>query len=156
MDKMKTHTSGFKFRVTRNITKKEYIHLCKNISQELNKLYNLIEIENKICIEPDPICEGGMVFIEGNNLCSNYKAIRHPNIKHNIQFVWPSITPQTYNEWLLSDEVLLPKDMISQTKIKSFGESSSWSFDELKIFRDCYEEFDMICNNMPTKKSLST
>jgi hypothetical protein len=146
--KINTHTRGFKITCKKGISKKDYIDLCEKISDELNILHKL-QGDEKIIIKPEPITEGGMVFT-GNNIFSNYKSLRHPFCNQK----WPLIENQTYDEWKISNEILFPEKFSTQVVLKSFYDSPSWSLEELKIFKNCFEMYDIKCTNMPSKKSL--
>ena len=153
MQVINTHTRGFKIKVIKDFSKKDFIQLCELVSQELNILHNL-ENEDRIIIKPEPISEGGMRFYGGiYNSETHYKTIRLP-LQHPYFEKWPWITSETYNEWKTSDEILWKKNSQISTCLKSFYEAPSWSIEEVKIFKKGFEFMDLKCTCMPTKKSL--
>ena len=75
-----TDTVGFDFVITEDITKKDYITLCKLISNHLNQLHDLTG-KARIKIIPDLTSEPGdegMLFTgTGGQYQDKYKVFKH-------------------------------------------------------------------------------
>jgi hypothetical protein len=155
--KMNTYTGGFYLKFKKDISKKEYIELCKKISFKLNELYNLND--NSIKILPEAVTEGGMVFEKGNNEYNKgYKTMRHSfsylrqSNRKNSKWEW--ITEKTYEIWNESEETLIFAPSECSTYLKAFGEAPAWTLKELQIFKTCFEEYDVKVTKMPKAKDL--
>jgi hypothetical protein len=154
---MNTYTGGFYLKFKKDISKKEYIQLCKKISSKLNELYNLED--NSIKILPEAITEGGMVFEKGTNQHNKgYKTMRHSftHLKQSNRnnSKWPWITKKTYEEWNNSDDILIFSPTECSTYLKAFGEAPAWTLKELEIFKECFEEYDVKVSKIPKAKDL--
>lgn len=155
-----TYTEGFVFETKKEITKKDYINLCKLISAKLNKHYDCDEDE-KIYIVPEATTEGGMKFM-WKKMGKKYKTIRHhchqkPEkgaIGGSWEVGWPRIKENTYAEWSVSDEVLFPEKTIGETFLKAFDGAPVWTMEELMILKVCYEHCGIMCKKMPKAKTL--
>jgi hypothetical protein len=155
--KMNTYTHGFCLNFTKDISKKEYIEICKKISSKLNQLYKLDD--NSIKILPEAITEGGMFFEKGNNQYNKgYKTMRHSFMElmetNRKNSRWPRINEKTYEEWSNSDDILIFSPSKTGTYLKSFYEAPSWSLQELQIFKECFEEYNVKVTKMPKVKDL--
>ena len=163
-----TYTHGFTFNTQKDITKREYIELCELISDKINIQNNFIG-DSKIKIKPEPITEGGMIFTNGNNnVYGNgnfhsgiyYKSMRHTcfmeekKTKIREYLNWECINDNTYDEWYSSNEIIFPIIMRGETVLKSFRNAPAWTMDELIIIKECFENYNIICKKMPSKKSL--
>jgi hypothetical protein len=164
-----TNTNGPKLKFQSEMTRGDYISLCKKISDELNKYHKNNETNN-IKIVPEAITEGGMKIIGGlNNIYGDtpyiskgklqYKTIRHHcfikerNTQTNIE--WPCITMDTYEEWENSKEVLFPVNTQSQTHLRAFH-GALWTIDELLIIKLCFESFNIKCTKIAATKKYLT
>lgn len=152
-----TYTRGFFFRVDHELTRKAYVQLCNLISEKLNRLYGNTDDSQKIQIKPEPIIEGGMIFDGGNfektGTDKKYKSMRHHVFLDDRPVKWPWIKDSTSQEWSTSDEVLWPKEAECCTFLKA--SHLVWTLDELKIFKECFEDFDLRVTQMPAKYKLT-
>ena len=143
-----TYNEGFYFKFQQNISKADYVYICKLISIKLNELYNTLE-EYKVA--PEAITEGGIKFISFSNKTNKmYKTLRiHID---NQKFYYPFIDEKTViNSWLNDNDILITANMKGHTFLKAFDGAPSWTLEELNIFKNVFKTFGAICNKMPKK-----
>ena len=143
-----TCTDGFEFEFTKNITKSDYILMCKIISNKFNDLYQTIS-DYKII--PECISEGGFLFVDFTNKTRvMYKSLRiHID---NQNFSYPGVNIETVmNSWLSDDTILINFNMKGRTFIKAFYDAPKWTIEELDIFRNVFQSFGAICKKFPKK-----
>lgn len=155
---MRTYASGFKFTTTIPVTKREYISMCEEISEGLNKLYNDEALRVKIV--PEPITEGGMLFTWVNAAADDtgYKTMRHAVMTDRGRRCWEHIGATTYETWKVSDDsdILFPARVSCLPCLKTFCGAPAWTLDELCIFKTVFEKYGMKCVKMPQARSLVT
>ena len=138
-----TYCCGFKLKCLNDITKGEYIQLCDLLTTRLG-----------IQISPEQITEGGMRF----NGIEGYKCLRHqfcgPSRYWQNIIEWPHINENVHDEWKDSSDILLPKNTRSHTCLKAFDGAPAWTLGELRIFKECFEQFHLKCTKMPLKRDL--
>ena len=97
-----TYTSGMYLTATKDITKRDLVSLCKDLSSQNEG--------TGLKFEPEPITEGGIVYkFHDNSPHGEYKSIRmwfnDPFIKRNKTFIkFSSINGM--NPWRVSDKFL--------------------------------------------------
>ncbi len=145
-DYMSTYTSGYKLRITTPITKGTIINLCRRLKEEFTTEYG-----GHWQFQPEPISEGGIIFI----LDKGYKSMRiylddWPHVPDNVMKKWP----KEANDIIESDDGKPIKEI--STFLKSFHGADPWTLDELKIFERCLSEIGLVRKGRyPAKKSLT-
>lgn len=126
---MNTYSSGYSLLPNKDITKNDLVNLCSF----LNEKY---ENDPSGCyFEPEPICEGGIIFRFPNNT-KWYKSFR---IYFSHKGVWPWIKKDdVIKDWTGNGEILLKKGIKIGTFLKSFHGAPSFTIDELKIWEECF------------------
>ena len=127
------------FLIQKKITKREYVELCELISDKINIQNNFIG-DSKIKIKPEPITEGGMIFTNGNNnVYGNgnfHSGIYYKSMRHTCFMEEKKTKIREYLNWeCINDQ--------------------AWTMDELIIIKECFENYNIICKKMPSKKSLN-
>jgi hypothetical protein len=160
-----TYTAGFTLKFEKNITKSDYVQLCIKISNKLNTHYGFTD-DDKICIIPEKITEGGLKFIGGKNnnyglMCGKYgkmyKSMRTSFYDTGIRrwITWQYLdTNDIYKYWENNNEILIPKKSIGTTFLKANNVMCVWTVEELKIFEDCFNEYGIKCGYIPPSEKL--
>ncbi len=134
-----TNTSGPEFGFVKNITWKTYLHICDKIASELNDAYGT----NFIKIVPEPITEGGMMFRGGCFDEPHYKSIRL-NIPN-----YPWINDVNGFD---ADKVIVPRGIWKPSVLKAFHDTSPWTWYELGILLNVFEQNGIIYRKVPPKE----
>lgn len=122
-----TYAKGFKLKTVFHITKGDLVRLC-NL---LNEKYS-----GECQFEPEPICEGGVVFKFPNP--DWYKSLRL-GIKN-----YPWVSENVMSEWADSAEILLWSMDEIDTYLKAFNGAPAFTIDELKVWEECFKEIGLV------------
>jgi len=152
---MTTNCHGFTVRTTRNITKGDMISLC-------NALH-----ENDVCkFQPEPITEGGIMFIFQNpDNFLYYKTVRfhlhnrplsqlltHPEI---TDIDWPRVYGDVMEQWCNNDDIVFYKDSKIDLYLKSMHGAPVFTIRELKTWVTCLNQIGIVkTGKYPTQRSL--
>jgi hypothetical protein len=149
--KLNTYSHGFTLKSIKDISKKEFVELCNNLEYKFNNYYN----KNEYSFSPECITEGGIVFNNFNNK-DNYKSMRIYFLDKNsgMRSLYGTIEPNIKEEWIKDESILINNNAIIGTFLKSFYNAPKWTFDELKIFKECFENIGLYIETLPTRKEL--
>ena len=146
MDKF-TYTPGFKFIVTKDFTRRDYINLCSDLELNLSIKYNEL-----INVKPEPIAEGGIRIYHGDG----YKSIRHrlhsPYYNKSV-LSWPNIGEHVVEEWSENDKIIFPERSESKTFLKAF-DSPLWTKEDLTLIGDCMNRKGIYTYDFPNSFDL--
>jgi hypothetical protein len=140
-----TYARGLELKTLKEITKGDIINLCDllNAIDEFKDLYTF---------EPEPICEGGIIYnFKNEKDCNKYKTVRF----HSGRLDWPYVNRKELDKWRDSSEIIFDKNIKIRTHLKAFDYAPAFTRDELKIWEECFTliGFKRI-GRFPTKKSL--
>jgi hypothetical protein len=125
-----TYTNGFNMTYMYGISRNDFINICKELG----------------CI-PEGITNGGLKFIDSNG---RYKSMR---LYINN---FPFINEKTImTDWENDNTLLVLPGTKSKTFLKSFNGALIWTMKELRICKDIFFNYGIICSNMPKQKNLS-
>ena len=145
-----TYTSGFKLCFEENFTKRQFIQMLDMLSRLLNT-----------SVISDSCVEGGIQFKGGIYDCApypykslrfNYKYYKRGRHTENVQVSVPLNNELTSD----SDEVIFTQGLRINTWLKAFHGSPVWTLDELQVFKQVFEMFDVKVTRMPSKKELTS
>jgi len=142
--KINTYCNGYSLISQKNITKNDFIHLCKSLTNEIG-----------IDIEPESITEGGLVYKFNDYFPEySYKSVRL-SIKEALctedgrgddgklwfkdqltHDKWPWI--DNVGTWVNNDDIVLPRARKIPLFLKSFGGAPPFTIEELEIFEACF------------------
>ena len=151
---MQTYTNGLTFKTTKDITKNDIINVC-------NLLNSRVEYSNLCEFQPEPICEGGIVFKFKQDNPDNkwYKTVRlglGPCIIFPTR-QWPWIDNDYLDKWTGSDDIIIDKNNKFETFLKSFDGAPPFTLNELKIWEECFNTIGIVkVGKYPSKKDLTT
>tara|TARA_B100001059_G_C17761401_1_gene543052 strand:+ start:303 stop:761 length:459 start_codon:yes stop_codon:yes gene_type:complete len=136
-----THTHGVTFKTIKNITKNDFIILCKKLENKYSD----------VRFEPEGITEGGILFKSKDNI--GYKTVRFALAQCRLK--WPWINDNYLSEWTGSNDVLFKKNEKWPTILKSYYGAPPFTIEELKILVECFNEVGIVkVGRYPSKKSL--
>lgn len=100
---------------------------------------------------PEPICEGGILYLKSGKISSNYKTIRfsymepisESRLPDTRTFKWPWITATTGSEWRQSNEVLLYGGWKICTKLKVPIGTECFSSEEMAKWRNVFSTYSV-------------
>lgn len=106
-EEINTYQRGLEFKSSKNITKKEFISLCDDLTNEFNKLYN----SNEYKLKPEQNSKGGIVFEHCDNK-DTYKSMRFyfNDAKTGIGLLYGFIPDNVCELWKNDTPLLLPKN----------------------------------------------
>jgi hypothetical protein len=137
-----TYTGGFKMTCKKDITKAAYIKICDEMSKSLN-----------VKVTPEAICEGGFYL----HVSCGYKTMRHRMSDKSYKYInWPTINPETQEQWRVSDDILWPNKACSVTMLKAFEGAEIWTIDELMKIKSVLEQNEIKVTKMPLKRHLKS
>lgn len=122
---IQTYCSGPVLRITRDVTKAEFISICDAMRST-----------------PEAITEGGFKFLN----CPGYKSMRfwQPGIS------WPFINPETVvNEWRTNNDVILFKGVDMTTRLKAFNGAPAFTKKELNEYKSIFETVGIRMGKIP-------
>lgn len=153
--KLNTYCNGFQLQSTKDISKKEFVELCNNLQTKFNEYYNT----TKYIFSPECITEGGIVF-NNFNTRYEYKSMRmyFTNKQNNcrIASLYGFINTNIKEEWVNDENILINNNAYIGTYLKSFDDAPKWTNDELRIFKECFENVGLYIVKLPSKKNLKT
>jgi len=148
-----TYCSGFILKSIKNISKKEFVLLCHNLQYKFNNYYNT----NEYSFSPECITEGGIVFNNFNNE-TKYKTMRMYFTDEKgwtrIKNLYGFINNDIKEEWKNDENILINNNVYIGTYLKSFRDAPKYTNNELKIFKECFENIGLYIEKLPTKKEL--
>jgi len=146
---MRTYTRGPAFVTEKIITKNDIIAMCKLLNSK-DEYTNLCEFE------PEPICEGGILFKFKENFDNKwYKTVRLCVDWGESRGKWDWINQNVMSEWSGNDDIIFNKNNKFAVFLKSFNGAPLFTIDELKIWEDCFNQIGVIrVGEYPSKKSL--
>ena len=137
-----TNKCGPDLRFHRDISRKELVEICEEISVKFTDHFNRHIITDASSafgvpriykFEPEPITEGGLVMVSG---CLGYKSFRI------VMLNWPTIYPSTYNEWKNDPTILCKNGFQTGTYLKSYN-TTAWTKKELHLIREVFALHDI-------------
>lgn len=149
--KLNTYSTGFELKSIKDISKKEFVELCNNLEYKFNNYYNT----NEYSFSPECICEGGIVFNNFNNR-DKYKSLRifFYDKRSGMHSLYGTIHPNIKEEWIKDESILIGNNSVIGTFLKSFYNAPKWTSDELKIFKECFENIGLYIETLPNRKEL--
>lgn len=146
---LETYNAGFKMKFTKDVTKQQYATLFELLTTKMNELYNDTK---KVTIKNDNSADGGFYFsnyVEPQAKSLNYKLklTIHQNIKITV--------PDDLSEWENNTDILVKEKTVGTTFLKALNGADIWTFNELKVFKACFETIGVTCCCFPAVKSLS-
>jgi hypothetical protein len=145
---MTTCTYGFNVKCFNNITKGQFINICRSISAHFS-------YDQPIDMVPEPITEGGILFKGGGYGHMYTTGMWYKTMRIRMENVrWPMIDETTINEWTDNNEILYPAGTKGTTFLKAFSYAPGWTFGELTIFRSVFEAYGIQVTKMPKKSAL--
>ena len=163
-----TYCRGFCINITHDITKSEYLNICKELTDKLNNYYNLYHKDYpfKLNVVPEPITEGGFKIKfyplnENNDVNENdyYKSMRIINTNKLCECVniYPFVE-RDYNEtWFDNNDIVYKANKFAKTFLKAFYKANRWNRDELKIFLDVFNKHGIyLVDSFPKDKVLDS
>lgn len=143
-----TYTHGFDLKSQKDITTNDFARLCYSLNKKFGVGYEF---------RPEPISEGGIIMKNfPNKKDKMYKTMRiYINRNHSDDY--PIIEDDTLEKWEKEEGVkLISSNRRIGTFLKAFHGAPSWTLDELRLFKECFEEIGLIkTGRFPTKKSLT-
>jgi hypothetical protein len=136
-----TYTHWVTFETKKNITKNDFVIICKKLENR----------SNDVSFEPERITEGGILFKPTDNI--GYKTVRFCRSSYHRS--WPLINDDYLSEWTGSNDVLFKQNEEWPTILKSFYGAPPFTIEELKILVECFNEIGIViskyqCNNICT------
>lgn len=160
MSNIITYITGFDYLFTDDFSRKEYLNLCRLISNHLNQLYNLSG-KKKIKIVPDTLVSGMKFTGKGygsdsindsldNNVLPG-KSFRHTEITSDETFTWPWNTNNLSidTSYIDSSGILFSKGTSGSSVLESADGIPFWTMKELMIFKESFESFGIEVRNTP-------
>ncbi len=127
-DHITTYTQGFHMTYNRDITRKDFVQICKNLS-----------------CQPELRSGGGFLLMDNDN---GYKTMT----LHIENFPW--IDHNILEEWANDTTILVPKKTKNTTTLKAFHGAPAWTIEELTLYKNILEEFGIKISKMPNKSDL--
>ena len=133
-----TCTPSFPMKIKKDITKHDFVQLCRKISNELNQYYKTLDnMENHrvslnhntdVQILPENTVENRLIFTNYNNDNPEskkwYKSMRlYIKDKDYHDFRWsrvPNDIMNEENEWVNSTDILIPKNTSVEPWLKNY------------------------------------
>jgi len=152
---MSTYVDGFSMRCVSDVTRGDFMRMCKEITARL------VDPSSGIKILPQAISEGGIIYQQQHVTTTTttpptreYKCMRFN--AHNQEFTWPTIDCNTVEtDWTDSTTLLYPAGLRIQTFLKAFYDSKPWTIRELKIVKAVLEDVcRMKVTRLPAAKKL--
>ena len=131
---MSTYTDIFDIRALRNITKGDFVALCKLLAVKYEN-----KQENKYSFRPEPITEGGIEFMfnsEEAKINKWYKTVRFSR-GPNRKFDWPWLKGDEIITWEDSNEIIVRQDERFGLFLKSFWGAPMFTIEELQLWEEC-------------------
>jgi hypothetical protein len=136
-----TYEDGPRFYLTKSITQKEYMAICRELSAALKEVTG-----EDIKIMPEPITEGGFMFTNAGYMRASetkkYKTMRHHLITPDNRVKgFPWISEETPKQWESSDELLWPAGHTIRTVLKAFYGAPAWNKKEIDAFKTVFAKY---------------
>lgn len=141
---MNTYCGGFKLRPQKDITYGDLIAICRSLNEKFN---------NEFSFAPEPISDGFIYFknLNANAMNGPYKCMRIGNNR----IKWIGNMDTIFDEWENSNEIFIKKNKrfdnstVYGTELKAFSGAPGWTLDELKKFKEVFQEFDIKVSKFP-------
>jgi hypothetical protein len=143
-----TNKCGPDLLFRRDISRKEFIEICEEISARFTDHFNrngASDVPRIYKFEPEPISEGGLIMTAVFTGENGYKSMR---IKI---WNWPTIDSDTYEKWKNDANILYKADKNCKigTYLKSYN-TIGWTKKELSIIREVFALHDIRWTNYRT------
>ena len=159
-----TYCKGFNINISKDITKSEYLMICKELTVKLNDYYNLYHKDYpfKLNVIPEAITEGGFqikFYTKNVREKDYYKSMRIINTDDLCQYVnkYPFVERDYTETWIDNNDIVYKANKYARTFLKAFYKANRWNRDELKIFLEIFNKHGIyLVNLFPKDKMLDT
>ena len=148
---MTTNAIGLTLKTKRIITKDDIITMCKLLNSK-DEYSNLCEFQ------PEGITEGGIIYKFKDSLDNKfYKSVRLGVDRGACGGKWYWVNENYLSEWTENNDIIFDKNTKFTLVLKSFYGAPLFTYEELKIWEDCFIQIGIIkVGKYPSKKSLIT
>jgi len=141
---MTTNCHGFTVRTTRNITKGDMVSLCNTLN------------ENDVCkFQPEPITEGGIMFIFQNPVnFLYYKTVRFDIRKRPLRQLlthpertdtsWPWVSGDVMEQWCNNDDIVFYEGSNIDLNLKSMHGAPVFTIHELNSWVSYLDQIGIV------------
>jgi hypothetical protein len=139
---MITYCDGPNLFFEQDLSKNDYINLCKTLSLEFTKSFGGVYV-----FEPEPITEGGFILTHfPGKKDEMYKTLRH-HLRDGIDYIeWPYIPNNVMNIWKDDQKILIQKSTTARTILKALYGAPTWKIEEIKLFCEVLQKFKIDYN----------
>jgi hypothetical protein len=127
----------------KSISKKEFIEICNQLSLIMTENY-----KEEIKVLPESSTEGGIVIIK-NSTNDFLKSLRFSIRCNNTMFLEIDSNKIIFETWSNSQEILFEKNEKIYTYIKYSDNLTKWTMQELDIFINIFNKYNIICSKIP-------
>ena len=135
-----TYCKGFQMNYTRELSSKDFYDMCKKIGVDYNKHFQ----SDRFVVVPEGVEGGGIEIIDRDNK-SHYKSLR---LDQHSGYPWIRNA-----EDLKDDTTIIFQKTNNRTKktttLKATNHAPAWTLEELAIFKDVFEQYDIKVSCMP-------
>lgn len=143
------HMSGLTFKITKDITKHDFIKFCESLNND--------EIYKEFCnftplrecglkynfYSSDSIKEKCILFHQDKGYCRrSYKKQMYPFIKV-LPVKWPTISNEVMTEWLDNDEILFRKYIKINTTLKAEYLALPFTYKEIEYLEPYFNKLGL-------------
>lgn len=140
-------TAGPDLHCYQDITREEYVNLCKALGKALDK-------EDPTAghkFIPESITEGGFFLKEyRGKKTDSYKTIRHFISKGGTRIEWPFLKGNEITSWVGDKTVVIPEEAVCHLNFKRRN-APPWTVDDIRAIVDVFNSFGLRAGTLDSK-----